>query len=204
MKNEYYFFPSELKKPRCNKCGSVKKISDWNAGNQYSKINGEIYWYKTFDCDCQSIKETLAGCYTSDKKKLDKMIQRKVNGYKINFTNMEILKNTIKIIVILLAIFIIINVFWWLFGGMISKIPQLVITQKVEVPVEIIKEVPTEVIKECDVSCAIEILSKSESNHWISYAIDNGWSCEKKALKEINCGNLPYPDPKKACEEAFR
>jgi len=59
------------------------------------------------------------------------MLNRKLNGYKI--TNMKIIKNTIKIIVILVAAFIVINIFWWLFGGMIGKmhISPLVVTKTI-------------------------------------------------------------------------
>lgn len=206
-KDSIYFYPSELKKPKCYHCGSQKVISDWVGGNEFSKLSGERWWYRKYGCPkCNRIEESVISGYTSDKPKMDKMLNRKLYGYKLNLTNMGIIKNTIKIIVVLIAIFIVANVFWWLFGGMISKIhfSPLVINKEVKVPVETIKEVPKEVIKDCDVACAIKILATSENNHWITYAIDNGWSCEKKALKQINCGNLPYPQPRISCEADFQ
>jgi len=205
-KDEISTFFYELREPNCHICGQPKVISDWIDGFQFSKITGERYHYKTFGCpNCDRTKESLISCYTSGKEKADKMLNRKLYGYKINFTNMGIIKNTIKVIVILLALFLIVNVFWGLFGGIIKqiKIPQIFITKKVEVPVEIIKEVPTEIVKDCDIPCAIKILESSYSHRFIGTAIDQNWSCERKFLKQMNCSGLPSPHPKQECEAEY-
>ena len=119
------FWKSELEKPRCYYCNTPKVISDWVEGRDWCS-NGERFWYKTYGCPSPKCsfrtKESLITACTSSKTKADKMLNRKLYGYKLNLTNMGIIKNTIKIIVVLVAIFIIVNVFWWLFGGMISKI----------------------------------------------------------------------------------
>lgn len=114
-------FFSELQKTKCYHCGSQKVISDWIEGREYSGITGEKYWYKIFECPKKcKYGDSFISCYTSQKEKADKILNRKLNGYKI--TNMEIIKTTIKTIMILFAVFIVLNVTLWLFGGVIKQI----------------------------------------------------------------------------------
>ena len=138
------FWKSELERPRCYYCGAKKVIGDWTPMSGGYASNGESWWYRPYGCPSPQCsfrcKESLISCTTSFKDKSDRKLNRKLYGYKLNLTNMEIIKNTIKIIVVLVAIFIVVNVFWWLFGGMISKI--------LFFPLVINKEVPKEVLKD--------------------------------------------------------